>query len=103
MKRALFVLAVCLSISSMCSAVVLLNDTFADGSRIKPTCRQNRAFASSAGDVTTTARNVRLGMAGPPELHTYFTPEGSRYRWMSAKLIAGSTLSRKKVYRCHKP
>lgn len=79
MKRALFVLAVCLSISSMCSAVVLLNDTFADGSRIETNLPTESGFwASSAGDVTTTAGNVRLGMAGSSRrMHTYFTPEGS--------------------------
>lgn len=68
-----------LVISTFSSAAVLLDDTFADGSRIETSLPNESGFwASSAGDVTTTAGNVRLDMAGSSRrMHTYFAPAGS--------------------------
>lgn len=79
MMKRLFVLSMICLISSISPAVVLLNDTFADGSRIETDLPNESGFwASSAGDVTTTAGNVRLDMAGSSRrMHTYFTPAGS--------------------------
>ncbi|MCE5186943.1 MAG: PEP-CTERM sorting domain-containing protein [Planctomycetaceae bacterium] len=72
-------LVTCLVISTFASATILLNDTFADGDRTNTALPNESGFwASSAGDVTTTAGNVRLDMAASSRrMHTYFAPEAS--------------------------
>lgn len=78
MKRLLVLLMICL-ISSITPAVVLLDDAFEDGDRTDTALPDESGFwASSAADVTTTAGNVRLDMAGSSRrMHTYFAPAGS--------------------------
>jgi hypothetical protein len=74
-----FFLAAILAVSTVCSAQVLLYDTFADGSRIETSLPTESGFwASSAGDVTTSVGSVSLDMAGSSRrMHTYFAPSGS--------------------------
>jgi hypothetical protein len=78
MKRLSVFLMICL-ISSISSAAVILNDTFADGDRTDTALPNESGFwASSPADVTTTVGSVALDMAGSSRrMHTYFTPAGS--------------------------
>jgi len=64
---------------SLCLGQVLLYDTFIDGDRTDTALPDESGFwASSAGDVTTSAGSVALDMAGSSRrMHTYFAPEGS--------------------------
>jgi hypothetical protein len=92
MRNQLFmyaVLALVLAVSAVGSAEVLLNDTFADGDRTDTDLPNESGFwASSPGDVTTTAGNVRLGMADSSRrMHTYFAPAES-----PVSLSVGETL-----------
>jgi hypothetical protein len=85
-----FFLAAILVASTVCSAEVLLYDTFADGSRIETSLPTESGFwASSAGDVTTSVGSVSLDMAGSSRrMHTYFAPSGS-----PTSLSVGETLT----------
>jgi hypothetical protein len=64
------------AVGGVCSAAVLLNDTFADSSRLETNLPNESTFwASSPGDVTVGVSYVQQAMAtSSRRLHTYFTP-----------------------------
>jgi hypothetical protein len=79
MRKLLMLMLISCLIPTIAFAEVILYDTFADGDRTDTDLPYESAFwASSAGDVTTTAGNVRLTMADSSRrMHTYFAPAGS--------------------------
>lgn len=79
MRKLLMLMLISCLIPTIASAQVILYDTFADGDRTDTDLPYESGFwASTAGDVTTTAGNVRLDMGtGSRRMHTYFAPAGS--------------------------
>jgi hypothetical protein len=74
-----FLCSLLLVLGGMASATVLLNDTFADGSRLETNLpNESGLWASSPADVTTGAGSVAQAMAtSSRRLHTYFAADGS--------------------------
>ncbi len=80
MKRALlFLLVACLSLSSISSAVVLLNDTWADSSRAEtnlPT--ESAVWVGTPGNLTVAPGSLAYTQSsGSQKLWTHFAPDGS--------------------------
>jgi hypothetical protein len=88
MRKLSVLLMVCL-MGTICSAGVLLNDTFADGVRTNTNLPTESAlWASSAADVTTSVGSVAQTMVtSSRRLHTYFTSAGSVSMNVGDKLI----------------
>jgi hypothetical protein len=72
-------LAVCLAVSTVCSAQVLLYDTFADGSRGQTNLpNESAVWASGASAVTMGSGSLAYAQStSSRRLWTYFAPNGS--------------------------